>query len=248
MERTNRITMSFRATKWWVIAGSFLLSSAAHCSAENVTDSLSAYLRSATADEKFCPEQGALHNNVTTGLSDLATRISVGVSTGLLNSSQASTLQAELSRIEAQHAAMGAGGYTYAEAEIILNDFSTLYSQLSASLNYSAYNRDPSAKFDNYDASQISRSTSFMDRGSVLEMLSRISNRISTGLHSGRLTPAQAQDLQRDYNSVARDANGTSINNDYATRLVVRRMVDLDRRTQEMVNDSRVAGRTTVWQ
>jgi hypothetical protein len=89
--------------------------------------------------------------------------------------------------------------------------------------------------------------SNFRDYNSVISLRNSVNARINTGVSNGSLTTAEANMLRADFNRINAQLDRRNLRGNLNFNPVVRRLVALDQRVTQMINDSRFAGYGNWW-
>jgi hypothetical protein len=186
--------------------------------------------------------QGTIQANIQTGLSNISASLNSGVTSGQISLDERASLNAEFNRIQAMHSQfMFDGGYTNNEVQQILSAFSNMNNMIaSATNNGIGTNIGTTFPGSIYNGN-------FGNFNQVLSLQNNVLSRINAGVASGALTRSEARILRDDYNRIAAQLNRRNVRGNLNMNPVVRRLVALDSRVTQMVNDNQFAGRGYPW-
>jgi hypothetical protein len=182
--------------------------------------------------------QGQIRANIDTGISNLQNQISLGISSGKLDSVEQADLQARLNRVQDLDNRFSMDGvYTPGEVSQILSEFTNMNNMLTTALNTGAsFNGNLGYGYNN----GYSRFGTGIGYGNLANMRARISTNISTALSRGEISNFQARQMRSELNNISYQLNSNlSVSN---RRLLMNRLASLNSRL-----DAAIAGRSRYY-
>lgn len=189
----------------------------------------------------FAADQARIRTNITTGLNNIATQISAGITSGQLTIDEQATLNAEFNRVRIMNDSfMADGGYTNAEVSEILAAFSSMNTMISANLN------------NGLNIGVLNPGTGLgglpvTDYNSVISLRNSIRASIDDGVDDGTLTSAEAAQLRSDLNRISAQINRRTVRGNLNLNPVVRRLIALEQRVDRLTTDNSFAGYGNWW-
>lgn len=196
--------------------------------------------------------QGLIQSNMSTGLNNIAAQISSGTSSGQLTIDEQASLSAELNRIRSMNDSFMLGGYTNDEVNQLLSSLSGLNSMLSSALSNGSSNIGYGGSIYNngyYNNGYYNNGYNngyyggISDFNSVVSLRNNVRAHIDSGVASGRLSAYEASSLRTDLNRISAQLDRRALRGNLNTNPTVRRLLSLDQRVNQLINDNQYAGR-----
>jgi len=243
------------------LASTLAVGCSAAVQANNLTEILRGYLGVNVNGGAFVRNQAMVQGNINTGLIDLSSKISSGVSSGQLTGDEAAALNVDLDRPRSMHNSfMADGGYTESEVQAMLNGFSSFNSSMAASLSNSAtanstlnypfgggFNGRYDGRFDDRFGGSFRGRGNVTTRAQVNDMLAHINADISAGRTSGSLTRYEERTLRNEFNDIKNDLNRMNNRRNLRGTNIVQRVFALDRQVMTLSTNQQTAGTYRRW-
>ncbi len=191
----------------------------------------------------FAPNQGMIQSNISTGLTNISSQISAGVSSGQLTFDEQSTVNMELSRVRMMNDSFLAdGGYSNAEVQQILSAFSNLNSVIAThtanGINTGINTANSGFGYNIGNGGYGWSAPNLSNYNAVINLQNGVQARINQGLANGSLTTWEANSLRNDYANISAQLNRRNVRGNLNVNPVVRRLANLDRRLNQLMNDN----------
>lgn len=205
--------------------------------------------------------QALIENNLNTGLAQYQNTIQTGINAGQITPAEAASLQNELNRIQNMRADFARGGYDQNEVNTMLNTFNNFNNTITQMAQNGvttlsgngggyfggSFNGPYAGAYNGVNSGGWNRgynyNYNFNNMNQVNSFRGNLGNRIARAQQRGVLSPAEAAQMNAEYNKIVARMNGQNMNGNFRNNRSLNQLAELDRR----LNQTIAARRGTQW-